>query len=213
MNNTNLSELLAARHYGYQLFQRLLGDEPTREFLNVVDLGITRMSFEVIGVPSEKGDALCMLLSEATENLEALTSDYTRLFIGPASLPAAPWESVYQERQRTIMTKTTLDVRSAYRSQGFSPRLYQRIPDDHIALELDFLASLAAEAEAAHREGDSESCMSICKASACFIENHLGTWVDDFACDVREKGNSDFYAAVAEVLCIFVKQDESISAY
>ncbi|WP_080802780.1 TorD/DmsD family molecular chaperone [Arabiibacter massiliensis] len=202
-------EFLSARRFAYRMFQRLLGDEPAPELLAAIDVEVARAAFEVMGGPlaEGKGEELCALIADADGDAEVLASEYVRLFVGPAALPAAPWESVYRDSQRTIMTKTTLDVRNAYRAQGFIPRLYPRVPDDHIALELDFLASLADEAVDACEREDAAGCRAALEASGRFAEEHLGTWAGAFACDMREKGDSAFYAAVADALASFVAAD------
>lgn len=202
-------EFLSARRFAYRMFQRLLGDAPAPELLAAIEVEVARAAFEAMGSPlaQGKGEALCTLLADTAGDADALASEYVRLLVGPAALPAPPWESVYRDSQRTIMTKTTLDVRNAYRAQGFIPRLYPRVPDDHVALELDFLASLADETVDACEREDAAGCRAVLEASARFVEQHLGTWVGAFACDMREKGDSVFYATVAEALASFVAAD------
>lgn len=209
MNAVEVEEFLAARHFVYRLFQRLFGDEPTAEFLSIIDKEIVVMSFESLDIhaSSEKLELFLRLLSQSVLASEKIASDYARIFVEPASLPAPPWESVYVEHGRVIMTKTTLDVRRAYCDYGFISQMYPRVPEDHIALELDFLASLASEAIKTFEHGKEVDCEKALEASSRFIQDHLGLWVDEFSHDVGKKGDSEFYAAACDALSMFIKAD------
>jgi TorA maturation chaperone TorD len=74
---------------------------------------------------------------EAEAVLARLKSEYTALMIGPAKLPAPPWESAYLTRERIIFQESTLKVRRAYQKYQFLPANYPYEADDHLALELD----------------------------------------------------------------------------
>lgn len=56
---------------------------------------------------------------------------------------APPWGSVYMSEERLVFQKETLEVRNWYREFGLAAENLYREPDDHIALELGFLAHLA----------------------------------------------------------------------
>jgi hypothetical protein len=56
--------------------------------------------------------------SDAPLDVDALVSDYNHLFVGPAKLLAAPWESVYVDRERMLFQRTTLEVKSWYERFG-----------------------------------------------------------------------------------------------
>lgn len=55
-------------------------------------------------------------LSEDT--FDALQGDHIRLFIGPAKVLVAPWESVYFNKERLTFQEQTLEVRGWYRRFG-----------------------------------------------------------------------------------------------
>lgn len=62
---------------------------------------------------------------------------FNRLFVGPAPLEAPPFSSVYLDAQGLVMGQTTLDVRQMYGALGLETPWKNRLPDDHISLELD----------------------------------------------------------------------------
>lgn len=200
-------EYLSARAFGYLLFQRLLGTEPSAELFEAVDLDVARAACERVLDDGTAGSELAELLAEAKGGVETLRGEYTRLFEGPGALPAPPWESVHTSNKRLLMQPSTLEVRAAYRAHGFVPARYPHVPDDHIALELDFLAALAREAVEANADGDDARCNELLAASDAFVDAHLARWVDRFAHDMVEKGRSHYYAGVARTLAAFVEAD------
>lgn len=210
MQMETIAELSSARRYVYATFQRLTGDKPSRELIDALDLDVLRMSFEVAGVqPAEAGriDSLVEQLKDAPLNLDQLADDYARVFVGPAALPAPPWESVYRDKKRLLMTATTLSVREYYRAYGYEAQQRLHVPDDHLAIELDFLAALAQEALDACAVGDAESAELALQAGSTFLDSHLALWAPDFTADLREHDGSPFYCAVAEALCSFIEAD------
>jgi len=205
-------DYLAARQYAYAVFQRLLGEEPTAELLGAVDVDVLGDALQIV-CGEASGDALCELraqLTGAAGRAESLAAEYTRLFVGPAALPALPWESVYTTHRRLVMQRSTLDVRGCYRAQGFIPALYPHVPDDHVALELDFLATLATAALEAQAAGDEAACREKLEASRAFAHDHLGAWVDQYAAELAEKGGSAFYGAVARAAAALVACDAAV---
>lgn len=205
-------DVLAARRYGYLLFQRLFGTEPSEELFGAVDAGVAEDAIVLVcggtddacGIGENLAKGFKGALEEARQDVPALQSDYTRLFVGPAALPAPPWESVYLSKKRELMQLSTLEVRNAYRAQGCIPTMYPHVPDDHIALELDFLAMLAQRACEASSD---EAAVEALEASRSFIDSHTGKWMGDYANDMIERGNSAFYACVAQTLAAFVAAD------
>jgi len=200
-------DYLAARQYAYAVFQRLLGDRPTEELLNALDLDVLTEALEIVGVDEPAVATLCALLEAAPGQLAELDDEYARVFVGPKALPAPPWESVYAGKRRLIMTEDTLAVRNAYRAQGFEPALGRRVPDDHIAIELDFMANLALRAFEAAQQGKAVECAEALDASRAFLAEHLTQWTGDFIADLEAHAESAFYAGVAQAASTFCAAD------
>ena len=200
-------DLHGARSYLYQLLQSLFGVEPSEGQLAVVAQGETAAACEAVGGESLRavGERLAKAALEAA--LEDLHCTYNRLVVGPGSLLAPPWESVYTSHGRLVMQPSTLEVRSAYHKCGFEPALCRRVPDDHVALELDFMAALAKEALEARQRADAKGARDALAASAQFLQEHLGVWVQEFADALRGKGRAPRYAPVACALAAFVASD------
>lgn len=99
----------------------------------------------------------------------------------------APWESVHVGTDRLIMQPSTLEVREAYARAGFAARNKGAEPDDHVATECDFMAKLAARAQASFRAEDAAACEEALTASREFLKDHLARWADDFAAAFSEE--------------------------
>lgn len=211
MDSEEFYDYLAARGYVYLLFQRVFGSDPSKELFDSVDTDVADEAFKIVLAGDEAEDdsttKFLILLKDAHLKVEEWRSEYTRLFVGPAALPAPPWESVYTSNKRLIMQPSTLEIRTIYRAQGFIPALYPHVPDDHIALELDFIATLAGMSLEAWGQQDEKTAQSALVVSESFITKHLGSWVGSFARELCEKGNAHYYDCAARALATFALAD------
>lgn len=131
------------------------------------------------------------------EEFDVLRGDFTHLFLGPAKAPATPWESVYFSDERLIFQKETLDVRQWYARFGLELiRLHQE-PDDHIGLELEFLAHLAKLGVQALEANDSQRFDELLQAQREFLAAHPIKWAMYWCRLVEKNAHTDFYRAVA----------------
>ena len=108
----------------------------------------------------------------AVENWEEVEFAFNRLFVGPAALEAPPFASVYVDTEPLVMSQTTLEVREMYASIGLESPWKNRLPDDHISLELD--AALAMNHVALHT-----GLAEIHDLRSRFLE-HMDRWVSRF---------------------------------
>lgn len=126
-----------------------------------------------------------------------LCSDYTRLFIGPGKVLAPPWESVYFSEDRLTFQESTLQVREWYRRFGLESDKLHHEPDDHIGLELEFVAHLARRALLALEQHDQGGYDAAVGAQGQFIAEHLGRWASGWCGQVEAQAQTDFYRGVA----------------
>jgi putative dimethyl sulfoxide reductase chaperone len=131
------------------------------------------------------------------ESLSELQADYTRLFVGPGKVLAPLWESVYYGEERLTFQEETLDVRRWYQRFGLELVNLYHEPDDHIGLELAFLAHLAGKALAALEAGDQAGFHSFLQAQKQFLTGHPLRWVFDWCALVEEQCRTDFYRGIA----------------
>ena len=178
-------EMHSARRYLYALGQALRGGEPTAERLAAVDDGLVAEAAAVLGLPDTTASEFVRALAAARADVPEACAAYTTLFIGPAAPKALAWESTYRSLSKALFRQETLEVRNAYRAQGFLPASYPKVADDHIALELGFLAALAGNAaEALQAADEAGAADAVAAASLQFLNDHLLTWIDDYAADL-----------------------------
>jgi TorA maturation chaperone TorD len=211
----NIAVLLAVRTAAYRTLQNLLGNEPDIETLEQL---VSSTSREVLCLFSSGENCLQSVLdalfSAAEDGLrdrdvfvDKLSVDFTHLFVGPGKMEADPWESLHTSSENVLFQPITLDVRKAYVAQGFIPQSYPHVADDHIALELDFMAQLAKRLLEAHEAGDYERAQMALVASKDFLDAHLLIWVPSFADRLSHAKHSGFYDRVGAVLAAFLPID------
>jgi TorA maturation chaperone TorD len=209
------SILLAGRAGVYRILQNLLGNEPSEETLQQLENTAT---YDVLSLfATDEGEykqALDALLVEIAvcctgkaEVLERLSNGFTALFVGPGKVEADPWESFYLSRDNTLFQSITLEVRKAYVAQGLLPQAYPNVADDHVALELDFMARLAERLEDAFEKNDSHAAIEYLSASESFIRAHLINWIPAFAEVLEKARHSYFYREVGNLLAAFLPLD------
>ena len=153
--------------------------EPDDALLDIVADAHTREECALLDGEDGEGARLQDALAEvaAANGLGQLRSVYTKLFIGPAKLPAPPWESVYATGEPLLFQESTLAVREAYRRAGYAAAGYPHEADDHLAVELDFMATLASDARAAYEAGDKGRSADLLSVQRDFLREHLLAWV------------------------------------
>ena len=130
---------------------------------------------------------------------EELVWDFTRLFVGPGKMLAPPWESVYRSKTELTFQEATLQVREAYDRFGLHAPALHREPDDHIALELAFLAHLSDLAGEAVANEDAAQLARCHAAQKDFMETHLLGWAPACLELVLAHADTDYYRGVAHL--------------
>jgi TorA maturation chaperone TorD len=123
--------------------------------------------------------------ASAEELTDKARSDYVRLFIGPGKPLSPPWGSVYLSVDGLLFTEETLYVRKFYESNGRIVKEKHREPDDHIGLELEFLAYLS-------ELGKTETALR-------FTEKYIAPWVFKWNADVQKHARTGFYMALGNM--------------
>ena len=203
--------LLCNRLFLYSLMHKLFGREPDAELLNILTEEHTGEAFALLS-KEEKDimDRTAAFLKEIREEkqnpafLEEAKDEYTRLFIGPVSLVAPPWESVYGQKDAMLFQESTLEVRNTYRQFGLIPEGYPHVADDSLALELHFMALLAQRGLDAFYAGKNDDLSA---DSADFLKKHLLVWVPKFLERMKGARSNILYPQMCLVLDEFLRKD------
>ena len=196
-------EMLENEKVMLDLFVRATLECPDNEWLELL---VTQGVFEDVPYASNQLDVKegLRLLQEwsrefSTTNKD-IASDYFLLFEGPGRPLAPPWESVYLSEDALIFQAETLDVREWYKTFGVeSIKLYME-PDDHIALELEFISFLTGMAIQAIESGDREKADYYIEARTVFFTKHLLLWVFNWCSLVKENAKGLFYKGIAHLV-------------
>ena len=206
--------LLSNRLFLYSLMHKLFGREPDEELLNILTDEHTGEAFGLLS-EEEKDimDRTAVFLGEIREEkqnpafLEETKDEYTRLFIGPMSLVAPPWESVYGQKDAMLFQESTLEVRNTYRQYGLIPEGYPHVADDSLALELHFMALLAQRGLDAFYAGKNDDLTADLTGSSDFLKKHLLVWVPKFLERMKGAKTSILYPQMCLVLDEFLRKD------
>lgn len=221
MDLADVTSILHAREYAYDILRRLFIEEPNQQYIKVFMqqkmvehfpfAGDSEGILEGVNDIKEYLQQFDPVYNQ--EHFDALHWDFTKMFIGPFELPAAPWESVYVRKDRLLFQKNTMEVRKIYKKYGFVVKELNLEADDHVGLELDFmyhLNQLCLE----RTESDSTTSLAEIKyllnEQGKFLEEHLLAFVPEFADIVVDKAETQFYKGLAKILKHFLQVDSEV---
>lgn len=138
-------------------------------------------------------------------SLEDIRKDYARLFVGPFTIPAPPYGSLYLGGHQQVCDETSLDVARRYRDEGL--QLLLREPADHVAVELEYMYLLVFREGQAVASGDKAQADAYRAKQRDFLQEHLGAWLPALRDRVVGNAQTDFYKHVAIAADEFVRRD------
>jgi putative dimethyl sulfoxide reductase chaperone len=212
-NKLEFLGLLENRAASYALFARLFREEITPELLD--QLRQNRGGLNAPGAAGEGQDALdhYLRMTEAPEPhqvIAELAADFAGLFLNAGGRPAYPYESVHTSPERLLMQQARAEVRQAYVAAGLTRSDGCREPEDHIALEMEFMRHLCSCTVAALQQGNPEPARMHLQRQRQFLERHLLAWGPKFCEDVVRNATTDFYRAVGCLLRDFLRFEKEM---
>lgn len=148
------------------------------------------------------------------DSLEDLAADYAKIFLAAGEaqgLAAFPYESVYMGKRHEFMGDAQQEVKALYAARGWKPKEDMfRIMEDHIGLELEFMAILCEELKKAIEDEAKDGIQSVLGEQQSFLKNHLLNWAFSFTSDVCKYAQTDFYRGVAKVTGGFLKLEKQL---
>lgn len=194
----SLLELMKAREEAYALLSSLFFEPPSSELAAAI-VSIDRRGASLDG--AERGEAVS---DEAVEEIEA---DMARLLYNMSQDPVSPYESVYLSPEHLLMQEQRDSVVEEYRLMGFEMREGINLPEDHVAVELEHMSSLARKAAERIEEGDTSGASSYLAAQKRFLSAHLVRWIAPFCNDLSSRARTTFYESLGHLTCQFVDDD------
>lgn len=202
-NQETLKTTLVGQALLFGLLGKILYAEPDRSWLDTLirddvfaeapfgqDQPETKKGLELLGDWDDQ-------ISE--QEFEKIKRDHFYLFLGVGKPLAPVWESVYFSESRLLFQEQTLEVRKWYARYGLEVERVGHEPDDHIGLELSFVAHLATLAALALEKNNQAEAEELLQAQRDFLSHHLLRWAMDWAELVQKHASTNFYRGLAHM--------------
>lgn len=134
------------------------------------------------------------------DEFETMKYEFNRLFFGPISPKAPPYESVYCSPDRLVMQAQTLAVRKMYNQELLLSSGQGHEPDDFIGTELEFMAYLLARAVHADQEDKTTQAEYYLDFYTDFCNKHTNLWWKLFAQAIEDATTHPVFMAISKVL-------------
>jgi TorA maturation chaperone TorD len=142
------------------------------------------------------------------ELLDALTLEYTRLFVGPGR-HVSPHASVHDVCEGgALWGWSTVEVKKFIESTGFRYKPeYHGLPD-HIGTEFEFMGEVTKRESEAWKSNDTKKTESLRKIEEIFINNHLKNWIRYFCEKVESQAELPFYKEISKLTGRFIASEQ-----
>ncbi|MGQ9584134.1 MAG: TorD/DmsD family molecular chaperone [Anaerolineae bacterium] len=164
-------------------------------WLEVLASVVSAQGLSVLGLRQ----AVETLPNDTPTALRILEVEYTYLFINAVPrVPAPPYASAYT-KQGLLMGEPAEAALVAYRQAGLSLAEDYRDLPDHVAAELEFLASLGRQAVEALEVGERELARVRLAQLQAFVEQQAWPWLPGFCQRVVKAARTPFYRELARL--------------
>ena len=143
------------------------------------------------------------LHQDAEEVYHRINQEYNRLFTNPRRELIPIYESLLVhkgEKTSMFINATCMHAEQTYRHTGFAFEEKNKVPGDHVAIELRYLAYLFASYLNAVQAANETSCKAVEAAVEDFCSQHVQRWLGAFIDEIRANSNDPFYLLMAQVL-------------
>ncbi len=137
----------------------------------------------------------------AADRRSQLAVEYARVFLAAGvhssdTASAVPYESVFTGEEHAVMGDARDEVVRWFVEDGFkvNPDLHE--PEDHLAFELEYVASMNAKASALLAAGEGASARKCACRQASFIEKHLLNWIGLLTAAAKASAKTTFYTGM-----------------
>ncbi len=140
------------------------------------------------------------LMAAALEQTDAaelnlLAADYAAIYLTGA-YGASPCESVWTDDDHLVCQEAMFALRAVYAEAGLAATDWRRRPDDHLVLQLLYIAH--ALRRAAGAEG--------LRRLAAMLDAHLLRWLPDFSARVAARAETPFFAVLGRLTFAWCEQ-------
>lgn len=140
--------------------------------------------------------------SKFTQN--ELLIDYSKLFLGPFTVLAPPYSSIYFGRKQ-LMSDESMWVVDFYRKANLE--FDQNLKDlpDHVAVETEFMYYLIFNEVKEFHENNIEKSKVFWEYQSTFFNEHYNKWVPKFCEQILRQSKNEYYKTLAECFKKFIE--------
>ncbi|MDP1651325.1 MAG: molecular chaperone TorD family protein [Rhodocyclaceae bacterium] len=120
--------------------------------------------------------------------LDRLAADFAAIYL-TAAYGASPYESAWTDEDHLVCQESMFQLRDIYQAAGLAAADWRRRADDHLVLQLAFIAHATRQAATADDW----------RLLAKVMDEHLLRWLADFCAAVVKRCDTQFYAGLAMV--------------
>lgn len=193
-----------SRLYSVEIDKELLDKMKELDFNIEADIGKTSQGYQLWQT---------YLKQTGINTLTDLAVDFVRIFIGHGKRKkdiAYPYESVYTSPKRMLMQEARDEVLSFYLEEDLYTIKEFVEPEDHIAVELEFMAHLCRKIQKLSRTGDTDGILKYLEKQKLFLTQHLLHWAPTFCEDVISIACEDLYKGLAIITNDFLTLDGEV---
>jgi len=129
---------------------------------------------------------------EAEHDLDVLAADFAQTFL----IGIPPFGSHYLDPSGLLNAETTGEVALLYRQHGFVVDITRAPAEDHLGVELEFVAHLLEREAAAREAGASAAALELYRQREEFLDRHLLPFALMFLTAADETAESTFYRSL-----------------
>ncbi len=131
-----------------------------------------------------------------------LNREYNRLFLNPRKELIPVYESLLVhkgEKTSMFINATCMHAEQTYRHNHFPFEEKNKVPGDHLAIELRYLSYLFSARLGAAETADAPAAANIDAALEDFLTSHVKRWYEPFWNEVKTHSKDPFYLLLAEM--------------
>ena len=157
-------------------------------------------------------------LAQATNGIDVLRGEATRMFISPYKPACSGYETMWRSEDDHVkpllmVNRYAMSVERFYRSCGLKGAEGTNDPLDHIGSECEFMEFLAALAAGAARPDGVPADEqfpggSPAAAYATFKAEHIDTWVPRFSAKMLVESRTPFFRATSMLLTAWLEAEK-----
>lgn len=134
--------------------------------------------------------------------LDELGADFASIYLNHG-LQASPFESTWLDEDGLQMQTPMFQVRDWYHRYGLASSDWRKRADDHLSLQLLFIAHLFEQAAAGSPVRPFDALLT---DIATFLDEHLLRWLPDFGKRIATHSATPFYAGLAMLTTAYIEE-------